>query len=157
MGWLPCAGPALLSLIPRLLHLGACVPRSAPLDSHWPVVPQEPASPGHSQASFLRRCHTSTPANPQCPAVSSSTGPQGAQTVAVTAGPWRGRRTPWLPLGVEMSLAGPGVLCRALSCLLTLHRLPIGPFASIPFSWLMALLPLICVREHLDQAPPYGA
>ena len=45
----------------------------------------------------------------------------------------------------------------SFSCLLTLHRLPIGPFASIPFSRLMALLPLICVREHLDQAPPYGA
>ena len=39
-------------------------PEAHRLDSHWPVLPQEPASPGHSQASFLRRCHTSTPTNP---------------------------------------------------------------------------------------------
>lgn len=39
-------------------------PEAHRLDSHWPVLPQEPASLGHSHVSFLRRCHTSTPANP---------------------------------------------------------------------------------------------
>lgn len=79
--------------------------------------------------------------------------------MAVTAGPGRGRRdtlaATWgrdVPCWPRCPLQGP-----FLSVLLTLHRLPIGPFASIPFSRLMALLPLICVREHLDQAPPYGA
>lgn len=76
--------------------------------------------------------HTSTPANPQRPAISSPTGSQGAQTVAVTAGPWRGEGTPWLPPGVEMSLAGPGVLCQALPCLSCSPRIDCQLGPSLP-------------------------
>lgn len=133
-------------------------PEACRLDSHCPMLPQERASPGHSRLLPQALPRTCTPANPQRPAISSPTGPQGAQTVAVTAGPWRGEGTPWLPLGSRcpllalVSSARPFPVCPA-------HPASIANWALRfhPFSRLMTLLPLICVREHLDQAPPYGA